>query len=597
MTDNNVYDELIKFQVGDYVIDEFIGAGGQAVVYRAHAIGYEDRNYALKIFGLIVTRTTAFEVGLKEAQKLAAIEHNSVVRFHLPNIAEVDFNGEKREILYLPMDYANRGNCEDNPPFLDKLLSVRDLESIKELLDGLQAVHRKQIIHYDIKPANILQFEEMVDGEPRIILRISDFGIAKVNSAFSPGVVEPTGATPIYMSPEQLDHKHKEAGDVYSMGATLYYMLTGKEPIEPVNVPRSDPISLFETWQKAHQTQPRPNATKNSVYCPARLALLIIRMMSINPRDRPTLDECKIQLRKIIDAHDLRLLQRLPIPEDLKAELDRDEFPIRYVPKDFNDIFKSRVHILCGQDLFIIRIKMGHPVYTQYKEAITHIINRFSDCFCFYETWGTYDVNILLWGKSDKIKSLKKDLERRLARSKVQIRLASKITDLHCDDSSIPADADPVYALAIQEDKTIPGLDRAKYLCKDFPDDVPDASVRAFTYVEPVDIGIDSFIRNAIIRNVHDKLTELMKERNFAPDGTRRFYRMSLIDLSPESDPLSSGNDGAVLLVSFVASRYRFLSDVPTEIISAVGENAVKTSTFLETRRVVIQSDKILFEA
>ena len=69
---------------------------------------------------------------------------------------------------------------------------------------------------------------------------------------------------------------------------------------------------------------------------------------------------------------------------------------------------------------------------------------------------------------------------------------------------------------------------------------------------------------------------------------------MSMIELKPPDLSLA-GDDSAVLLVSFVASEYKYLAELPTAIIGAVGDNAVKTSSFLETRRVVVQSDKILF--
>jgi len=103
----------------------------------------------------------------------------------------------------------------------------------------------------------------------------------------------------------------------------------------------------------------------------------------------------------------------------------------------------------------------------------------------------------------------------------------------------------------------------------------------------------DRYIRNAIIRNVRDKLAELMQQDKTSPK-TRRFRRMSMIELLPPN-PNLAGDDSAVLVVSFVASRYTYLAEVPTEIIGAVGDNAVKTSSFLETCRVVVQSDKILF--
>lgn len=598
MPDEKDYRSLIKERVGDYVIDDYVGVGGQAVVYLAHAIQFPDRKYALKVFGLIQSSPESLNIGLSDAQKQMAVQHSSVVRIYMPGTDDIEFKNSPRQVLYIPMDFSDLGNCYETPPFKDRHLSVWDYRTMAGLLDGLKYIHNNQIIHEDIKPANILQFFEQIDGEERIVLRITDFGIAKLLSALI-GIRrgDPTGVTPQFMFPEQMDHRHTEKGDIYSMGATLFYMLTGELPIIPDEGEHcTDPFA----WQRAHKTKPRPNAMKHSVYCPPRLALLIIRMMSIEANDRPTLDECKSELSKIIETHDLKALSRLPLPEDLKKEFDRNQFPIQYVPKDFPEIFKPKIHEICGTQLYIIRVKMGHPVYSQYKVIIEYLVRRLSDCFSFYETWGTYDINMLLWGKYEDVKGLKKNLEERFGGCRVHIRLAGRVYDFHCDDLNIPNDADPVYALATQEDKNLPGLNRIAYLCKAFPNEIPEYSVRAFTYVEPSDSVAERFIRNAIIRNVQEELSKIMHDdRNTF--GTPRFHRMTMIELSPQLDisisenDIAIVNDPAVLLVNFVASQYKYLSDVPTAIIAALGENAVKTSTFLETRRVVFQSDKILF--
>jgi serine/threonine protein kinase len=586
--------ELMGFQMGDYVIDDFVGVGGQAAVYAAHLPEFPQRKYALKVFGLMQSGPSGLEVGLKESRKVASIDHPSVVRLYRPAVAEVEYQGSVHRVLYLPMDYANGGNCDESPPFKDKHLSVADIRSMIELLDGLQAIHQ-EIIHEDIKPANILRFQERLEGEERTILRIADFGIARIrNAALGVDLEDPIGMTKEFMPPELADHRHGEKGDIYSMGATLFYMVTGVLPIEPPSEESSDPYSSLLAWQHAHQDQPRPNAMKFSVFCPPRLALLIMRMMGIDPNDRPDLEECKRELRQIIKTHDLQVLQRLEMPKALEVELSRDEFPILYVPEDFRGIFKPKIHEIFESQLFVIRIKMGHQVFSQYKVIIEYMIRRFSDCFCLYETWGTCDVNILVWTKHDEAAaiSLKRRLEERLAGARVEIRTASKIHDFHCDDPSVPESADPVFALAVQERIRLPGLNPDEYLCKEFPADITENSVRAFTYVGLVDAIRGGFIRNAVIRNVKDKLAELMVQDK-SSRGTPRFHRMSMIELLPP-DPALAGDDAAVLVVNFVASKYKYVCEIPSAIIETI-QTAVNATTFVESGRITIQSDKILF--
>lgn len=115
MAEDN-YRDLIGYRVGDYVIDDYLEAGGQAVVYTAHHYQFK-RAYALKIFGLMQSGPEGLEIGLNEAKKLASVRHNAVVTFFPPGVDEVEIEGVTHRVLYLPMDYADRGNCDKNPPF------------------------------------------------------------------------------------------------------------------------------------------------------------------------------------------------------------------------------------------------------------------------------------------------------------------------------------------------------------------------------------------------------------------------------------------------------------------------------------------------
>lgn len=174
----------------------------------------------------------------------------------------------------------------------------------------------------------------------------------------------------------------------------------------------------------------------------------------------------------------------------------------------------------------------------------------------------------------------------------MQIRVATKVHDFHCDSQSVPKNADPVYALAVQEKIELPELRREEYLCKESPVNIPSEGIQTFTYVAPVEATTDQFIRYAIIRNVQEQLSELLEQDRAS--GNQRFNRMSMIELAPPDSTLSE-NDTAVLVVSYVASHYEYLADVPTAIIVKIGDNAVTTSSLLSTGRIVVQSDKILF--
>jgi len=583
------YSELIGRQIGNHIIDAYVGAGGEAVVYTAHLAERPLRKYAVKIFGLRQSDPNWLDVGLIEAKNLASVDHASVVRFH-EGVSEVELEGTTRKVLYLTMDYANLGNCDETPPFKDKPISVADIRSIIGLLDGLQEIHNNQIIHRDIKPANILQFQEQIDGESRIVLRITDFGIAQTLQAL--GV--DSRVTTKFMAPEQLahDHDHGIDSDVYSMGATLFYMITGVSPITPSRPDLTSP-SVLE-WQHAHMNQPRPNATDYSSSCPPRLALLIMRMMSVDPNDRPDLEGCKKELWRIIETHDRAIFQRLELPETLRAELDRSEFPIRYLPSDFRGIFRPEIHEACDFRLLVIRVTMGHLVHSQYRVIIEYLIRRFSDSFCLYETLGAYDVQIFLWSKNDETDpiSLKSRLEEKLFGASVEIRIASRRYDFHCGALYQRQRVSPVHALAVQEGLSLPGVVASEYLCSDFLSGITEQTLRAFTYVALVNPTMETFIRTAAIESIRRRLSEMMKADE-SLNGPSRFSRMSLVELVPTA-PSVAVADPALMVISFVASSYKHIIDLSAAIV-ALGGNALRTHTILETGRVIIESDKILF--
>ncbi len=75
-------------------------------------------------------------------------------------IKDVEFQGVTKQVLYIAMPLSTLGRCERTVPFKDRTLSLQDFQTMKLLLDGLQAIHKQDILHEDIKPANILQFEE-----------------------------------------------------------------------------------------------------------------------------------------------------------------------------------------------------------------------------------------------------------------------------------------------------------------------------------------------------------------------------------------------------------------------------------------------------
>ena len=577
LADHDKFAELIGIRIGDYVVDEFVGVGGQAVVFKTHS-QTTGGVFALKIFGVIDSVRRGLEEGLNEAKKQSQVDHTAVVKVFTPGIEDIDFQGEPRQVLFLPMSFSALGSCESQPPFASRQLSEFDFKAMLNLLDGLSDIHQEGLIHNDIKPANILKFHERVDGEDRINLRITDFGIAKVLKAMGATAGDPSGFTPSFMSPEQLDHSYSEKGDIYSMGATLFHMVTGESPIQSPD----EPSNLF-AWQKAHQAYPRPNAQQKNAFCPPRMALLIMRMMSVDPAARPGIAECIGELKTIIENLKGQLFEFRPPPK-MELSLTSTSFPLHY-DSEFHGIFKPEVHEACGLTLFVLRLKMRHPVLEQYKRLVRCVARQFSDSFSMYETWGSYDINLFIWSGRGEIDTLSHTLSEQFPGSEPQLAAIDHVHHFHSTDNVLLDTPSPVLALAVQERVSVPGFAADTYLCGTYPDEMPERSVRAFTYVEAAEDVNKFLFRKAIVEHVRENLLKMWRKR------PSNFKRMSILELADDSPSRLSST---AVLVDFVAAEYRYLSDVPTEIIGSLGENAVRTLTCLETRRVVVQSDRLL---
>jgi serine/threonine protein kinase len=583
----NDYEELAgnKVRIGEFILEELISLSGQAVIFRVKSLTYR-KELALKVFGLTSSADPrSIKAAFKEIEA-SILDHKSVIRYFPAGQEKFDFKGEERTVVFIPMDYTPLGSCEKKSPFRNKNgdLSETDYKAIIRLLDGLDEIHSKGIIHEDIKPANILKFSDREDDEDIIRLVITDFGISKMNSAFGTSVDGESGATLPYMSPEQLDKKHSYKGDIYSMGATLFYLITDVDPIVIQGFQRDIPL----VWQEAHKTRLRPNPRDYAKECHPRLALLIMRMMSILPKDRPDVEECKAEIKKIIEIEKDNKFNNHKASPELEETLKSNSLPIYYT-SSFTGVFKPEVHTHSKNSYFVFQIEMRHPVYIQYRTLIEKLVSYFSDTFSLYETWGRTDTVVLVWSKPETVEKFKRVFEATFYGSKLNILSASKIHHFPAQEFASLNNPRLVYALAIQENKKIQGLTddiEKEYIYRYFSTDVPENSVRAFTFVDAVDQDDAEKYRVPIVANVKDIMEQLTKKLDTI-DSKRSIRKARVIEFSKDQSK--------ICLIDFVAKNYRFLVDVPTQIIEEFGENAVKTTTFLETRRVVFQSDKILF--
>jgi len=206
---------------GRYEIQEKIGTGGMAVVYRGHDMKLE-RNVTIKVMKDEFTGEASFKNRFDtEARSAARLSH--------PNIQSVYDAGEDNGVYYIVMEYIHGDSLkhviQENGPFDEKLT----LSIAVQMAAALSHAHKNGVIHRDIKPQNILI---SVDGT----IKITDFGIARSADVSTATVTANAVGSVYYFSPEQARGGYvDEKSDIYSLGITIYEMLTGHVPFDGNN--------------------------------------------------------------------------------------------------------------------------------------------------------------------------------------------------------------------------------------------------------------------------------------------------------------------------------------------------------------------------
>lgn len=315
--------------INGYKIKSFLGQGTFANTY---LVTKNSEQYAMKIFKLEMIRSQDDEIRVKrEIKSLQSVNHPNVIRY----IDDGQFKKGYDTFKYLVMEYSDGEPLRNYINSRGKLGINQSIIIIEQVLSGLEEIHRLGFLHRDLKPDNIFVRES---GEVQIL----DFGLVKILDAStltSTGVAMGTFA---YMSPEQLkDSKNiDERSDLYSVGAILYHMVTGRLPL--------DIKSIVEAPYKILSELPKPPSHYN-MSIPSTLDNVILNLLEKEPYlreyDIPLLIEELLNLdkEKITSDYEkikLKLLPRLlhnerSVVENYisKFKLDGIVFPGNFLPK------------------------------------------------------------------------------------------------------------------------------------------------------------------------------------------------------------------------------------------------------------------------
>jgi serine/threonine protein kinase len=266
---NSVPPELLNN--AQYDILRELGAGGMGVVYLARN-KLMDRLEVLKVISTaVVHKEGALDRFLREIRAAAALSHDNVVKAYTAL--------QLGDLLVFAMEYVEGDDLSKVVKTQGSLAIANACYYARQVALGLQHAHDKNMVHRDIKPHNLI----LARVGKKHMVKILDFGLAKAASEKKldrdlTGQGRMLG-TPDYMAPEQiLDAASADIrADIYSLGCTLYYLLTGAPPF--------DANSLFELLQAHQSTVAKPlNLVRPEV--PVELAAVVAKMMAKEPSKR-----------------------------------------------------------------------------------------------------------------------------------------------------------------------------------------------------------------------------------------------------------------------------------------------------------------------
>ena len=277
--------------IGNYKLIRLLGEGGMGMVYEALHDGVGGRA-AIKVLRPEISIQKEITVRFfNEARAANSISH--------PGIIHIFDSGYTVDgIAYLTMEFLEGESLKNRIERVRVLTALETLRVGHQVASALVAAHRKQVIHRDLKPDNLMLVKDPdVPGGERV--KILDFGIAKIVETLSSQPVRTRSdmlmGTPTYMAPEQCQGAKNvtDRSDVYSMGVMLYQMLAGSPPFASERV-----VGLLAL----HVSEEPPPLSRRLPQLDPNVAVLVHSMLRKQPDERPSMEEVFRSILRLLNS-------------------------------------------------------------------------------------------------------------------------------------------------------------------------------------------------------------------------------------------------------------------------------------------------------
>jgi eukaryotic-like serine/threonine-protein kinase len=285
----HIDEQLIGQSLDFYNIVSLLGCGAMGRVYRA----WNERLHrvcAVKVIDpdLVRAEPERLEMFLREARAAAQLVHPHVVTIHLL--------GSAKGFHFIEMEFINGQSLAQHVKESGKLDALGATRFMKQICSALASAHAVGLIHCDVKPDNVML---TADGQAKL----GDFGLARVFGGATKN--RKTVGTPYYMAPELFAGKEASvASDVYALGVTYYYLLTGRVPVSARTMNELQKKLLFDEAPRVELLAPGT---------PKSIVDIVSGLMARDPYDRPSLS---LELISELD----QLTTELVAVEELVAE-------------------------------------------------------------------------------------------------------------------------------------------------------------------------------------------------------------------------------------------------------------------------------------